>query len=235
MKNFTTVLSSKLVRSLTLLLVAISALAVTSCKKQEEVVSSVSYLRVINASPTLGTFDAYINGQKANTAPLPFGGTIKYVQPASGQCDLKFTIANDVDALLTKSVNLTTNVAYSYYLIGKDANLDGLLITDVITATSTDKAYVKFINLSPDAPELSLNVLGGASLASNKAFKATSEFIAVDVKTQSFEIKDGTGTVMTTLLDEPIEGGRYYTIIARGLLTASDNDRRFSAQAIINQ
>lgn len=235
MKNFTTVLSSKFVRSFTLLFVAVSMFAVTSCKKEEQVVTSIAYFRIINASPTLGTFDAYINGQKANTAALPFGGTIRYVQPASGQTDLKFTIANDLDAVLTKSVTLTTNLAYSYYLIGKGASLDGLLITDLMPTTATDKAYVKFINLSPDAPELSLNVLGGASLATNKAYKATSEFIAVDVKTQSFEIKDGTGAVMATLLDEPIQGGRYYTIIARGLLTASDNDRRFSAQAIVNQ
>ena len=235
MKNFTTVLSSKFVRSLTLLFVAVSMLAVTSCKKEEPVVTSIAYFRVINASPTLGTFDAYINGQKANTAALPFGGTIKYVQPTSGQCDVKFTIANDVDAVLTKSVTLTTNLAYSYYLIGKGASLDGLLITDVMSNTATDKAYVKFINLSPDAPELSLNVLGGAILATNKAYKASSEFIAVDVKTQSFEIKNAAGVVQTTLLDEPIQGGRYYTIIARGFKTPGNNDQAFSAQAIINQ
>lgn len=236
MKNFTTVLSSKFVRSLTLLFATVGVLSVTSCKKEEQVVNSISYFRIINASPTLGTFDAYINSQKSNTAPLPFGGTIRYVQPTSGQCDVKFTVANDVtDVLLTKSVTLTTNLAYSYYLIGKGTSLDGLLITDVMSNTAADKAYVKFINLSPDAPELSLNVLGGASLATNKAYKATSEFVAVDVKTQSFEIKNAAGVVQTTLLDEPIQGGRYYTIIARGLLTASDNDRRFSAQAIINQ
>jgi hypothetical protein len=235
MKNFTTILSSKLVRSFTLLLVSVSVLAVTSCKKQEQVVTSISYFRVINASPTLGTYDAYINGQKANTAALPFGGTIRYVQPASGQCDVKFTIANDVDAVLTKSVTLTTNSAYSYYLIGKGAALEGLLITDVMANTATDKAYVKFINLSPDAPELSLNIVGGASLATSRAYKATSEFVAVDAKTQSFEIKNAAGVVQTTLLDQALQGGRYYTIIARGVLSPGVNDQRFSAQAIINQ
>ena len=236
MKNFTTVLSSKFVRSLTLLFVAVSMLAIISCKKEEQVVNSISYFRIINASPTLATVDAYINSQKSNTAALPFGGTIRYVQPTSGQCDVKFTVANDVtDVLLNKSVTLTTNSAYSYYLIGKGANLDGLLITDVMTNTATDKAYVKFINLSPDAPELSLTVLGGASLATSKAYKASSEFVAVDVKTQSFEIKNNAGVVQTTLLDEQIQGGRYYTIIARGLKTPGNNDQAFSAQAIINQ
>lgn len=236
MKNFTTVLSSKLVRSLALLLVAISVLGIASCKKAAEPIKTpISYLRIINASPTLGTFDVYINTQKVNSAAIPFGGTIKYVQPTAGQCDLKFTIANDIDALLTKSVTLTANSAYSYYLIDKGATLNGLLITDVMPTTATEKAYVKFINLSPDAPALSLNVLGGASLATSKTYKTTSEFIAVDVKTQSFEIKDAAGIVKATLIDEPIQGGRYYTIIARGYLNPGNNDQKFSAQAIINQ
>lgn len=236
MKNFTTVLSSKLVRLLTLLLVSTGLLAITSCKKiQENTKTPISYLRVINASPTLGTFDVYINTQKANTGALPFGGAIKYIQPSAGQCDLKFTIANDIDAVLTKSVTLTADAAYSYYLIDKGANLEGLLITDVMPTTATEKAYVKFINLSPDAPALSLNIVGGASLATSKTYKTNSEFIAVDVKTQSFEIKDGAGIVKASLLDEPIQGGRYYTIIARGYLNPGNNDQRFSAQAIINQ
>lgn len=236
MKNFTTVLPSKLVRSLTLLLISTSLLAITSCKKpQETTTPAISYLRIINASPTLGTFDVYVNTQKANTAALPFGGTIKYIRSSVSQWDLKFTIANDLDAVFTKSLTLNADVAYSYYLIGKGANLDGLLITDVMPTTATEKAYVKFINLSPDAPALSLNIVGGASLASNKAYKATSDFIAVDVKTQSFEIKDGAGIVKATLLDEPIQGGRYYTIIARGYLTPGNNDQNFSVQSIINQ
>lgn len=235
MKNFTTVLSSKLGRSLTLLLVAIGTLAITSCKKQEVAVTSISYLRVINASPTLSTFDAYVNAAKTNTAPLPFGGTIKYGQLAPNQYEVKITVANDIDPLFTKSVTLAKDLAYSYYLIDKGANLDGLLITDVMSNTAVDKAYVKFINLSPDAPALSLNILDGASLASNKAYKTTSEFVAVDVKTQTFQIKDAAGVVKASLVDEQIQGGRYYTIIARGLFNPGNNERGFSAQAIINQ
>ena len=236
MKNFSTVVSLKLVRSLALLFIAFSLITVTSCKKlDEKTTPTVSFLRIINASPTLGTFDAYINAQKSNSGPLPFGGAIKYVQPSAGQCDLKFTTANETTALFTKSVSLTANVAYSYYLIDKGASLDGLLITDLMSTITSEKAYVKFINLSPDAPVLSLNVKGGASLAASKTYKTTSEFVAVDVKIQSFEIKDGAGVVKTTLIDEPIQGGRYYTIIARGYLNPGNNDQAFSAQAIINQ
>ncbi len=235
MKNISIVLSSKLRSVFTLTLITLSTLAIISCKKVEQVTTKISFLRIINASPTLGTFDTYINTQKANSGPLPFGGVLRYVQPTAGSCELRFTVANDLQTLFTKSINLTPDVAYSYYLIDKGVSLDGLLITDVMGATATDKAYVKFINLSPDAPALSLNVLGGVSVATSKAYKATSEFVAIDVKKQSFEIKDGAGNVKTTLIDESLAGGRYYTIIARGLLTPGNNEQAFSAQAIINQ
>ncbi len=235
MKNISIVLSSKLRRVFSLVLITLSTLAVISCKKVEQVTTNISFLRIINASPTLGTFDTYINAQKANSGPLPFGGVLRYVQPTAGSCVLRFTVANDLQTLFTKSINLTADVAYSYYLIDKGTNLDGLLITDVMGSTATDKAYVKFINLSPDASALSLNVQSGMSLAALTAYKATSEFIAVDVKKQSFEIKDAAGNVKTTLVDETLAGGRYYTIIARGLLNPGNNEQAFSAQAIINQ
>ena len=235
MKNFTTFLSSKLLRSLALLFITFNIVGLISCKKQDEIITkpTVSFFRVINASPTLGTFDVYINTILVNKAAFPFGGTTNYVQPSAGQCDLRFTIANNSQSVLSKSVNLTANMAYSYYLINKGANLDGLLVTDVMGATTTEKAYVKFINLSPDAPLLSLNIIGGANLASSKAYKASSDFIAVDPNTQSFEIIGS--NVKTTLLNEPLMGGRYYTIIARGYLNPGNNDQAFSAQAIINQ
>jgi hypothetical protein len=50
------------------------------------------------------------------------------------------------------------------------------------------------------------------------------------------QIKDAaTGTVRATLTDIDISAGRYYTIIARGLLSPGTNDQPFSGQSIINQ
>jgi hypothetical protein len=73
-------------------------------------------------------------------------------------------------------------------------------------------------------------------LGKDKAYKvATSAFIAIDPKTYNLEIKNASnGAVQTSLGDTELVAGRYYTIIARGLLSPSANELGFSAQIILN-
>jgi hypothetical protein len=238
MRNFILNNPTKSIRSISyLLLMGLTLVFLGACKKTETAaVADVSYLRVINASPTLGTFNVYLNDQIVNKAAVPFGGTISYLSLNASNHQIKFTTASDAQSLLTKTLTINKNTAYSFFLIDKDTSLDGLLITDDMANPTTDKAYVKFINLSPDAPALDLNIVGGTSLVTSKAYKTSSTFVAVDPKTYAFEIKTSTtGLVKTTLNDVVLTGGRYYTIISRGLLTPGNNEQAFSAQTIINQ
>lgn len=56
----------------TLLLFAIVAL--NSCKKQVTETTQYPYLSLINASPTLATYDMYLNNSKVNSGAMPFSG-----------------------------------------------------------------------------------------------------------------------------------------------------------------
>jgi hypothetical protein len=208
----------------------------SSCKKEEETFSEGGYIRFINTSPTLGTFNIFFNDKLVNTGAIPFGGTVSYALYAAGKHTVKYTTATNPTAVLTKEISLTANQIHSAYLIDKDAKLDLLLVVDDASVTSTTKAFVKFINLSPDAPALNLDVNAGANLVKDKTYKTGSAYIQIDPKTYDFDIKDSaTGVVKTTLTGVAMVAGRYYTIISRGLLTPGTNDQPFSAQSIINQ
>lgn len=237
MKNLNLALPTSSVRLYTyLFLAAFSVLSLGSCKKGDEPVADKSYLRIINASPTAATYNVYIADKMANTVPLPFGGTVSYIQAEPDKYTLKFTTASDMQSLLTKSIDLSKNLVYSYYLIDKTPNLDGLLVTDDMSMASQDKTFVKFINLSPDAPALDLKIKDGASITTGKTYKTSSTFAGFEAKTYTLEIKDSaTGAVKATLTDVPLAAGRFYTIMARGLLTPGNNEQSFSAQSIINQ
>lgn len=229
--------STRSTRLFTYLLLVICAVSFNSCKKEEEVNVNISYLRVFNASPTFGTYNLYTNDKMINTGPIPFGGSLAYAQFEAGTHSIKFTTAGDVTSLLTKQVTLAAKKVNTLYLIDKDDKLDAIFVVDGDAGvTSSDKAFVKFINLSPDAPALDLKVKDGASLVTSKAYKTGSEYAQIDPKTYSFEIKDSaTGNVKTTLTDVVFTAGRYYTIISRGLLNPGTNQQPFSAQSIINQ
>ena len=61
------------------------------------------------------------------------------------------------------------------YLINKPARMDVYTIGDDLSAPATDKAYIRFINLSPDAPALDLAKTSATTmLITNKAFKNAS-------------------------------------------------------------
>lgn len=213
-----------------------SMVSLSACKKEEDPSIDGTYIRFINVSPTLGTYNIYLDDKMINTAAIPFGGTVSYSAYNVGSRTVKYTTASSPQSVLTKQISLTVNQVQSAYLIDKNDKMDVLLVTDDMNVTSTTKAFVKFINLSPDAPALNLDVTGGANLVKDKTYKNGSTYIQVDPKTYDFDIKDSaTGVVKTTLTGIDVVAGRYYTIVSRGLLTPGTNDQPFSAQSIINQ
>ncbi len=123
----------------------------------------------------------------------------------------------------------------SYFIIDRGENLDGLLVSDNLSVTSTDKAYIRFINVAPDAASLDLSTTEGDNFISGKTYKTVSDFISVDPKAYSFIIKDNsTGSLRTTMTSNTLVAGKYYTIVARGLLSPGEAGQPFSGQLITN-
>lgn len=211
--------------------------AFNACKKITTEEEQYSYVRFINMSPTLATYNVYLDDAKINTSgALPFGGSIPFKLYSGGQHSVKITTATNITPLLTKDISLLKKKSYSCYLIDKGDKMDWLMIEDTDDATSKTQAKFKFINLSPDAPALSLVIKDGSSLVEGKAYKGSSEYALIDAKTYTFEVKDtATGQVKAVIPDVELKGGNYYTIVARGMLNPAGNDQAFSAQNIASQ
>lgn len=215
---------------------ALSALiGLTACKKQETVDSTLSNFRVINAAPTLGTYNVYLNGSVLNSAALPFAGSTAYLAQNAASYSLKFTYENAAESLLTKTITLNSSTYQSFYLINKPNALDILAVTDDLGVPSTDKAYVRFINLSPDAPAFDLaKTSATTSLTTNKTFKTASGFIAVDPGTFTLDLKEtSTGIVKAISESTTFLAGYHYDVIAGGLVNpANDTERTLSVQVL---
>ena len=203
-----------------------------SCKKENTDTTGVSSVAIINASPTLATYNTYIDGTKIIAGALPFGGAIPYVQVTAGSHTLKFTAETDPTTLLSKTITVEGNNAYSFFMINRNEDMDGLLISDNSTSSSTEKAFIRFVNLSPDAPALDF-LLSNATqnLVTNKSYKEASGFAEIDPGTYSFDVKnDAGGVVMNTLGNSVLEAGKYYTFMSIGLVTPNDVEESFKLQ-----
>ena len=214
----------------------LAILAISACKKDDTENTQSPFVSFINASPTLGTYNMYLGGTKLNSAAMPFGGIIAYTQYAAGTYTANYTTETGIEPLLGKSVTIAPDSIYSLFLIDKSPNLDALLVNDYIDASLTEKAYIRFINLSPDAPALDLaSTSGEMAVITSKAYKSISTFIPVAAKDYTFEVRaSATGEVKTTMANTTFTAGRYYTIFSRGYLSPGSADRRFSAQIMTN-
>jgi hypothetical protein len=232
-KSFT---KSSYSNSFVICIIAIAILLLTllmqSCKNNDPAPESrITLLSVTNASPTLATYNFYLNNTKVHNGALPFGGGIPYIRLNPGIFAAKLTTESSTESLLSENLTLENGEAYSLFVIEKGTALDYLLIKDEIKTPGEDKARVRFINLSPDAPALNIATKDGVAIATDKAFKAASEFIEIPAKVYTFEIKDKTtGALKTEIKDFDIKKGKMYTIISRGMLTPTGTEHPLSGQ-----
>jgi hypothetical protein len=197
----------------------VGLLGLNSCKKEEVDNTPYSGISIVNAAPTVATYDVYLGDTRLNNAALPAGGGVAYTKQVAGSYDLKFTVAGRFESIFTKNISLPQNIYQSYFLLGKPAAFEGLLINDPEMEASTTNAYVRFINVSPDAPAFDLAIVSGATLATNKGYKAYSTFVPVAKGTYTFNVlQAGTTTVKAVSESVNLLANGYYTIMAKGLV-----------------
>lgn len=232
MKKNSTSLIVKILIAFTVCLVFLN-----SCKKEETDTTPYTAVAIYNASPTASTYDVYLGSTRLNNAALPLGGGVAYSQQVAGSYDVKFTVSGRSESLYTKTVNLSQNNYHSFYLIGRPNAFDGIFITDDLTATSTTNAFVRFVNLSPDAPALALAIKGGAAIATSQTYKGVSSYVQVAAGTYSLDVKDNlTAVVKTTLTGVNLVANGHYTVFANGLITpTSASEIALGAQIVVNK
>lgn len=215
---------------------AVFAVAVVfaACSKDRyEVNQPVAGLSVINAFPSPDSLDFYIDQSRANNrGALKFNSKIDYLNLFPGNRALTITKRKSNKALATERFDLSSGVGYSIFILDTiNTNAKKYLLTqDDLSAPAADKAKIRFINLSKDAPALSLRINGkDADLFTDKAFYEYTTFTAVDPgESVTFNIKAG-ADVKATVPNVKIEKGKIYTIYAKGISTATIDSLKLGA------
>ncbi len=217
-------------------------ITLSSCKKEETDTTAYTALSVYNASPTFSTYDFYLGDTKLNSVALPFGGGFAYTQRLAGDYSVKYTTAGQIESVLTRTIGLSQNNYFSYFLLGKPGSFDAVLFNDDLSATSTTHAYVRFINLSPDAPAMDLaskisTATTSTSFTTKTAYKSATAYLPLVAGKYTFELKDNaTAALKASLTDVTLVANGHYTIICKGFVApASALELPISAQVIINR
>ena len=211
-------------------MIGLLALSFSSCiknKNNEADTTPVALMSVINLSPGSQPLDFYLDNNKANTSAFGFADGLDYIRAYTGKRTATFYVSATQTKLKSDTMTLGANKAYTLFLANLPATPEFVLLRDTLTQPAADKAGIRFINLSPNAPAVDFAIKGGAVLATNRSFKGYTIFVPVAGNTKiTLEIRQaGTTTVLASLSDITPKTGSLYTIWLQGLSGATDQTK----------
>lgn len=192
-------------------------------------------VRVIHTSVDAPAVDVWVDGAVTITG-LNYRETSGYVELDAGQHTIKVTPTGaSTPVVIDETVNLEANKDYSVFAVGKLANIAALISEDLRTPNS-NKAKVRFLHASPDAPAVDIKINNGSGPAvfSNRSVNTVSDYIEVDASNYSFVVTPTGATAEVVVLDPiALTANTVYTVVAFGTLDASDSVP-FSVRAFVD-
>ncbi|WP_137401014.1 DUF4397 domain-containing protein [Echinicola rosea] len=237
-------LFNKWKRSLGLFLLALSPLVITSCLDDDDTEyydGPLAYVSFYHGSPETGAVTIYADGVSKppySTYDFKYTDYFNYANFYTGDRTLSFKNRNANNSLLDTAVTLEENQAYSFFFIdGEESDMGIVQAEDDWDSPEEGKALVRLVNLSPDAPELSLFINDSDTpLFQDQAFKEVTDFSEIDADFTTFTV-EGVGEINLTAEDLDLREQRVYTVIVRGYVnpdSGSTSEKDLSIQVIRN-
>jgi hypothetical protein len=113
------------------------------------------------------------------------------------------------------------------------------VLSDNLTLPASGQAHVRFVHLSPDAPNVDIvNVTGSLNtvLIADRAYKSATDFIPLPAGTYDLEVRvAGTSTTALSLPGVTLQAGKILTVFAKGFLAPpAGNSNTLGAEIIDN-
>lgn len=217
--------SFKLISSL----IVVVSIAFYACTKEEvDPLFGEAKLRIINASPEANEYSFFINDSLKTGQALKYGEGSGYLNVSAGTNSIYTKVAGEVLTNTNIAFFLDKNNNYTLFLAGK-ASKDSLVYlstTDNLNFLSDTMATVRFINVSPNSPNLNLvfqkSLVDSISVISNVNYRSASNYIKVKPNTYYLRIKkSGSSASLANLDAYNLQAGKIYTFWAKGLLNAT--------------
>jgi hypothetical protein len=217
------------------------ALTLAGCKLDDNdtpVQPATAYVSLYNASPNSPGLSIKVDKRTVNGNAFDYAEHTGYLRFYTGDRLLEFGPFGASNVVADTTVKFEEDKAYSVFVVDDFQNPDVLVLNDDTPQPATGKAKVRFLNLSPDAPEINLAVAGNDSaLFSGQSFKETSDFIEVDAKEYDFQVKltSGNGDMLLSVPDINLQDGWMYTVLVRGYRTPPGGSSAvLSAEVIVD-
>ncbi|GAC1400700.1 MAG: DUF4397 domain-containing protein [Ktedonobacteraceae bacterium] len=147
----------------------------------------MAYVRVIHASPDVGTVDVFVDGTELLSS-FQFGVVTPYVPlPAGGHNVQVALIGTGVNAaVITQSIMVNVGTPYTIAAVGTKASGFSLLVFTDNNVVSGNDAKVRIYHLSPNAGSVSVSN-GSNPVANSLTYQKASDYIAIPAGSYTFD------------------------------------------------
>ncbi|MFN8298024.1 MAG: DUF4397 domain-containing protein [Chitinophagales bacterium] len=210
-------------------------LATTACKKDDNTdngTGGFTYVQYINASPAHQHSDFYLHGggESYSLTDVYYLMGTSFGKYRTGSVTLT---VEDSHGTLVNAAPLTgaKDKSYTFILFDSLPHVKYIVLNDTVpTSLPSGKGAIKFINVSPNAGNITYRLKGGATLATNLKYAGTNptesytSFIPVDAGWQDIQVLDAnTLQVIDSLplYTIKVDPGQSYTVWTGGYRGAS--------------
>lgn len=192
-------------------------------KKQYRNPDPDTYVRVLHASPNAPAVDVYVNNSPV-FRNLSYRGFSQYIPlPGGGLYNIKvFPAGTTVNPVINTNIFIPNGRIYTVAVIGELSDISLLPIEDPRIPITPGKASIRFVHLSPDAPNVDIALPNGTKLFSDVAYKEIERYINVNAGTYTLQMRiAGTNNIVLTVPNIRLAPNRFYTIYAVGFASKS--------------
>ncbi|WP_124065081.1 DUF4397 domain-containing protein [Clostridium sp. E02] len=179
----------------------------------------MGYVRVIHTVPDAPNVDIYAN-ETMVVEDLAYGEYTDYLAIPEGEYKISVYVAGTTDTpVVSNMLSVEQNKVLTIAAAGMLNDIGLLAIRDVDDPEDTDKAMVRFLHLSPNAPAVDITLPDGTVVFDDVSFKQITPYREVTPMNYTLEVRPaGTSDVVLSVPDVGLESGKNYTVYAIGLV-----------------
>lgn len=180
---------------------------------------SMGYVRIIHTVPDAPNVDVYANDTLI-VSSLPYGNYTDYVPFSEGIYQISLYPAGSKDTpVISNLLTVNRNSMMTIAATGMLNSIEFLAITDADMNSKQNKAMLRFLHLSPNAPSVDITFPDGTVIFSNVSYKQITPYIGVTPMNYTLQVRvAGTPTVVLTVPNIDLVADKFSTIYAIGLV-----------------
>jgi hypothetical protein len=181
-----------------------------------------SYIRVFHASPDAPAVDVYANNNIIARG-LSYRNFTEYFQVVPGNYNITVYPAGQLtNPVLVTNANIPSGTIHTAAAIGRLSDISLFLVPEPIIPIPPNKLFIRFVHLSPNAPNVDIALPNGNILFRNIGYKQITNYLSVDPNTYTIEVRPtGTNTTVLYVPNITLYPNRFYTFYAIGLANDS--------------